>query len=225
MAKVVKKSILDARCTILAPEAMVINLKIGIMEYDVYEKSERLIKYWWMSLIIGFASAAVGFIVLVQPATSYFTFALWLGVVVIISGITGLVQSLGSKSQLVHRGWLIIASGLDIIIGLLLFNSMLSAAVMPIILGVWLLYRGCAMLAQGFDLRNYGIRDAGWVIFYALVIIAISIAVLWMPSTLGVEAVILFVAIAFIAYGVSMVSLGFRLWDIHRRARSLGSEV
>lgn len=195
------------------------------MESDIYEKTERLIKHWWLSLVVGIAAIAVGFIVLVHPAESYLTLALWLGVVVLISGITGLVQTFSTKNYFVRRGWLILASVADIIIGILLmFNSLLSAVAMPILLGVWLLYRGCAMLAQGFDLRSYGVKDAGWVIFYAAVIIAIAITVIWMPSTLGVEAVILFVSIAFIAYGVSMTSLAFRLWDIHRRAKQLGSE-
>lgn len=195
------------------------------MESDFYAKTERLIKHWWLSLVVGLAAVAVGFIVLVHPAASYYTFAVWLGVVVFISGIAGLVQSFGTKNYFVRRGWLMLAAVADIIIGLMLmFNSLFSAVVMPILLGAWLLYRGCAMLVQGFDLRSYGVRDAGWVIFYAAVVMAIAIAVLWMPSTLGVGAVVLFVAIAFITYGVAMVSLGFRLWDIHRRARSLGSE-
>lgn len=195
------------------------------MESDIYEKTERLIKHWWLSLVVGIAAVAVGFVVLVHPAESYYTFALWLGIVVFLSGIAGVVQALSTKNYFVRRGWIVLAAVADIIIGIvLMFSSMLSAVAMPILLGVWLLYRGCAMLAQGFDLRSFGVRDAGWVIFYAVVIIAIAIAILWMPATLGVEAVILFVAIAFITYGVSMVSLGFRLWDIHRRARQLGSK-
>lgn len=195
------------------------------MESDIYEKTERLIKHWWLSLVVGIAAVAVGFVVLVHPAESYYTFALWLGIVVFLSGIAGVVQALSTKNYFVRRGWIVLAAMADIIIGIvLMFSSMLSAVAMPILLGVWLLYRGCAMLMQGFDLRSFGVRDAGWVMFYAAVIIAIAIAILWMPATLGVEAVILFVAIAFITYGVSMVSLGFRLWDIHRRARQLGSK-
>lgn len=195
------------------------------MESDIYEKTERLIKHWWLSLVVGIAAVAVGFVVLVHPAESYYTFAIWLGIVVFLSGIAGVVQALSTKNYFVRRGWIVLAAVADIIIGIvLMFSSMLSAVAMPILLGVWLLYRGCAMLVQGFDLRSFGVRDAGWVIFYAVVIIAIAIAILWMPATLGVEAVILFVAIAFITYGVSMVSLGFRLWDIHRRARQLGSK-
>lgn len=59
------------------------------MESDIYEKTERLIKHWWLSLVVGIAAVAVGFVVLVHPAESYYTFALWLGIVVLLSGIAG----------------------------------------------------------------------------------------------------------------------------------------
>ena len=94
---------------------------------------------------------------------------------------------------------------------------------MPTLLGFWLLYRGATMLVQGFDLRDYGIRDAGWVIFYAALIIALAVAILWLPMTFGLEAVILFIAIAVIAYGISTISLSYRLWEVHRHARAIQS--
>ena len=194
------------------------------MKNEYQESTERLIRHWWLSLIGGVVLIAIGFIVMVNPATSYYAFATWLGFAVMLSGILNLLQSLSSENSYVRNGWLILASVVDIIIGILLiFNTLISAFAMPIILGVWLLYRGAAMLSQGIDLRSHGIRGGGWIIFYAIIVIAISIAVLWMPMTLGVEAVVLFVAIAFVSYGIAMVSLGFRLWDVHRQARRLGA--
>ena len=195
------------------------------MKNEYSERAERLIRQWWLSLIGGVVLIAIGFIVMVNPVESYFAFAMWFGFAVMLSGILTLLQGLSSKNRYVHSGWLILASVADIIIGILLmFNTLLSAFAMPILLGAWLLYRGSAMLVQGFDLRNNPVRGGGWIIFYAAIVIVIAIAVLWMPGTLGVEAVVLIVAIAFVSYGISMVSLGFRLWDVHRQAKRLGVE-
>lgn len=190
-----------------------------------YEQSEYLINRWWLSLLIGIMAIAIGFIVLVNPVGSYYTFALWMGLAILLSGVMGLVQSLTSQNYFVRRGWLVLASVADIFIGIiLLFNSLLAEMILPLLLGFWLLYRGCVMLAQGFDLRSYGRRDAGWVIFYSIIVIALGIAVIWLPSTLGSAVVILFIAIGFITYGVSIISLAFRLWEVHRHARALGSD-
>ena len=198
---------------------------IFIMTERQYEQSEYLINRWWLSLLIGIMAIAIGFIVLVNPVGSYYTFALWMGLAILLSGIMGLLQSLTSQNYFVRRGWLVLASVADIFIGIiLLFNSLLAEMTLPLLLGFWLLYRGCVMLAQGFDLRSYGRRDAGWVIFYSIIVIALGIAVIWLPSTLGSAVVILFIAIGFITYGVSIISLAFRLWEVHRHARALGSD-
>lgn len=198
---------------------------IFIMTERQYEQSEYLINRWWLSLLIGIMAIAIGFIVLVNPVGSYYTFALWMGLSILLSGIMSLLQSLTSQNYFVRRGWLVLASVADIFIGIiLLFNSLLAEMILPLLLGFWLLYRGCVMLAQGFDLRSYGRRDAGWVIFYSIIVIVLGIAVIWLPSTLGSAVVILFIAIGFITYGVSIISLAFRLWEVHRHARALGSD-
>ncbi|MBR5865378.1 MAG: DUF308 domain-containing protein [Alistipes sp.] len=195
------------------------------MRNDYSERSERLVGYWWLSLIAGVVLIAIGFIVMVNPAESYFSFATWFGFAVMVTGVLTLVQGLSSNNRYVRRGWLILASIADIIIGIILvFNSLVSAFVMPVLLGAWLLYRGIAMLMQGVDLKSHNVRGSGWLIFYSAIVIVVAIAVLWMPVTLGVEAVILFVAIAFVSYGVSMITLGFRLLDVHRYAKRLGAD-
>ena len=195
------------------------------MKNDYSERSERLVGYWWLSLIAGMVLIAIGFIVMVNPAVSYFSFATWFGFAVMLTGVLTLIQSLTSDNRYVRRGWLILASIADIIIGIILiFNFLVAAFVMPILLGAWLLYRGTAMLMQGVDLKSHSVRGSGWLIFYSVIVIIVSLAVLWMPATLGVEAVILFVAIAFVSYGVSMVTFGFRLLDVHRYAKRLGAE-
>ena len=189
-----------------------------------YEKTEYLIKRWWLSLLTGILAVVVGFIILVNPVTSYYIFAIWLGAAIFVSGIFGLIQSINSKNYFVRRGWLIVANIADIVIGLILmFNAIISEVFMPALLGFWLLYRGAVMLIQGFDLRDYGIRDASWVVFYAALIIALAVAILWLPMTFGIEAVILFIAIAVIAYGISTISLSYRLWEVHRHARAIQS--
>lgn len=195
------------------------------MNQSNYEKTEYLIRRWWLSLFVGLVSMCAGFVVLINPVASYYTFAIWLGLAILLSGVFGLIQSLSSKNYFVNRGWLMLASAADVVIGIiLLFNALIAQMFMPVLLGVWLLYRGATMLVQGFSLRSYGIKDAGWVVFYAALIVALAIAVLWLPMSFGIEAVIIFVAIAFVAYGISTISLAYRLWEVHRHAKALGSD-
>lgn len=168
--------------------------------------------------MVGIASLVVGIMVVLNPVESYFALALWLGIAILISGVFSLVEAITTHSRYVRRGWVIVASVCDIIIGIvLMLNFLLSAEMLPILFGVWLLYRGFITLAQGITLRSSGGRDAGWVIFTSVLVIAISLAILLLPQTIGVASVVIFVAIALMAYGISRISLGFRLSAMDRR--------
>lgn len=192
------------------------------MRESIYDRSQSVISQWWLAAIIGIVAVAVGFIVLVNPIASYLTAAVWLGIAIFVSGIMSLIISLSSNNIVVRRGWAIFASIIDVIIGvLLMFNILFTASIMPIIFGIWLLYRGAVSLMQGLDLKRFNVSDAGWMIFGSVVMLVIAIVVLWLPETIGVEAVILFLALAFIVYGVSMISYAFRLLYIHRRAKEM----
>ena len=211
-------------CRSTVVETDVVKQNCATMTNYDYEKTEYLIKRWWLSLIVGICAIVIGFLILVNPVSSYYIFAIWLGAAIFVSGLFGLMQSYSSKNYFVRRGWLIAANVADIIIGLiLLFNAIIAEIFMPTLLGFWLLYRGASMLVQGFDLRDYGIRDAGWIVFYAALIIALAVAILWLPMNFGIEAVILFVALAVVAYGISSISLAYRLWEVHRHAKAIQS--
>ncbi|MBE6202113.1 MAG: hypothetical protein E7135_00410 [Rikenellaceae bacterium] len=192
------------------------------MNNSILEKDERMISQWWLAAIVGIVAIGIGFIVLVNPIESYLTAAVWLGVAIFVSGVMGLILSIASKNIAVRRGWAIAASIIDILLGLMLmFNILFTVAILPLIFGIWLLYRGAISLMQALDLRGLGVDDTGWMIFGSVVMIVISFVVLWLPETLGAEAVILFMAMAFMIYGVSMIAYAFRLAALHRRAKEL----
>lgn len=191
---------------------------LRIMANEIYESESAQVKYWWLSVLVGIASLVVGFLILVNPIESYFVMAMWLGIVILFTGVFSLVEAFTSHSRYVRRGWLVLASICDIIIGIvLMLNFLLSVAIIPVLFGIWLLYRGFVTLAQGITLRSSGVRDAGWVIFSSVVVIAISLAVLFVPEIIGVAAVVIFVAIALMAYGISRISLGFRLATVDEK--------
>lgn len=208
-----------------AVERTIFAIKEIIMKESIYEKDESMISQWWLAALVGVVTLGIGFIVLVNPIVSYLTAAVWLGVAIFVSGLIGLVLSISSSNVVVRRGWAIFASIVDIILGIILmFNLLFTISVLPIIFGVWILYRGATSLMHALDLRDLGVDDTGWIMVGAILMIIIGIVVLWLPETLGVEAVILFLAIAFMSYGVSMVAYAFRLAAVHRRAKSLNGE-
>mgnify|MGYP001103262759 FL=1 len=81
-------------------------VKTVIMNNETYEKAEYAIRRWWLVLLTGLLSTAVGIIVLINPASSYFAFSLWLGIAIFVSGVMMLTVSLSSRNVIVRRGWI-----------------------------------------------------------------------------------------------------------------------
>lgn len=186
------------------------------------QSSEQPIGRWWLSIIVGLVSIAAGVIVFINPVASYLAVAIWLGVAIFLSGIFNLVQCFSTDNSFVRNVWVVIAAIIDIIIGVaLMFNTLFAVVMLPILFGIWLLCRGGVMLIQGLDLRSYRIRNAGWVIFCSIVMIAISFVVLLLPESFGAGAVILFIGIAFVAYGVAAIALGFKLYEVSEKMKEI----
>lgn len=202
-------------CYLLHDSCSVTPIKVYIMKNNNSKTYEQPIGRWWLSIIVGLVAIAAGVVVFINPVASYLALAIWLGVAVFLSGVFNLVQCFSTNNSFVRNVWVVIAAIIDIIIGVaLMFNTLFAVVMLPILFGIWLLCRGGVMLVQGLDLRSYRVRNAGWVILGSIVMIAISFVVLLMPESFGVEAIVLFIGIAFMAYGISSVALGFKLYDL-----------
>ena len=192
------------------------------MENNYSKTSEQPIGRWWLSIIVGLVAIAAGVIVFINPVASYLAIALWLGVAVFLSGIFNLVQCFSTNNSFVRNIWVVIAAIIDIIIGVaLMFNTLFTVVMLPILFGIWLLCRGGALLIQGLDLRGFYVRNAGWVIFGAVIMIAASFVVLLMPESFGVDVVVIFLGVAFFAYGISAIVLGFKLYDVSEKMKGI----
>ena len=192
------------------------------MENNVTSYSEQPIGRWWLSIIVGLVAIAAGVIVFINPVASYLAIAMWLGVAVLLSGVFNLVQCFSTDNSFVRNVWVVIAAVIDIIIGVaLLFNTLFTVVMLPILFGIWLLCRGGVLLIQGMDLRGYRVRNAGWVIFGAVIMIATSFVVLLMPESFGVDVVVIFLGVAFFAYGISAIVLGFKLYDVSEKMKGI----
>ena len=192
------------------------------MENNVTSYSEQPIGRWWLSIIVGLVAIAAGVIVFINPVASYLAIAMWLGVAVLLSGVFNLVQCFSTDNSFVRNVWVVIAAVIDIIIGVaLMFNTLFTVVMLPILFGIWLLCRGGVLLIQGMDLRGYRVRNAGWVILGAVIMIATSFVVLLMPESFGVDVVVIFLGVAFFAYGISAIVLGFKFYDVSEKMKGI----
>lgn len=174
------------------------------------DKYHGCFKYWWLSLILGIIFLGLGILTFIFPFTSYLTMSIIFGITILISGIFYIVMS--TTRSMKGRGWLIISGLIEIVLGILLtLWPGLTAAILPYVLGFWLMFKGFTLIGIGSDMSDIKGSGWGWTIAWALGIIVCAFIILIYPLVFGMEAVILWVGITLLVGGGSLISFSVNL--------------
>ena len=182
------------------------------------EQFNSLTRYWWALLILGIAIFIVGILIFVYPGESYVGMSALFAVLMLMSGIIGLIISFTEK-YMVARGWNAVLAALEVVLGIILIsNPAISAAVLPIVLGIWLLFRGMSMIGIASEMRHFNISGMGWTICLGILLIICSLFILFQPL-FGFVAVVAWVGAAFLIAGVAIAVFSFQLFGIQNRLK------
>ncbi len=183
------------------------------------ERSKQAVRYWWLMLLIGIALLVLGILVFVYPAQSYVSMAVIFGWAMLAAGILETVISTANDHFVTGRGWMLASGIIQIILGLILiFNVALSAAMLPIVLGFWLLLRAFATIGLGGDMRALEVSGSGWTIVSGVLLLICALWMLFQPLVFGTTVVIVWVGIALLLAGIAAITLSLQLHAAHRCA-------
>lgn len=185
--------------------------------FDLYNRAVEPVKHWWMYLIIGILALVLGVFMMASPAITYELLTLLTGIALIIFGIIQLIVAMLSKNFFVSRAAAIIGAVLDIVLGVLLSaNPGIAAITLPLILGMWMLYKSFMLISYAGDLKGFKVRGYGFTMFCGIVLLLLAVMILLRPITIGMMTVAIYVALSFIIYGLSEIVSAFRLKSIHK---------
>lgn len=181
------------------------------------ENSKRAVRYWWLLLIVGIVLLAAGILTFVYPAQSYLSMAVLFGWLMLFAGVMEVVLSSTSRHFVTGRGWMLAGGIIEIVLGIILiFNVALSASVLPVVLGFWLLMRGFSAIGLGGDLNALSVPGSGWTIFSGILLVFCSLWILFQPLVFGTAAVVAWVGISLLFAGIAACSLSMQLHRAHR---------
>lgn len=183
---------------------------------DLYERAMEPVRHWWMYLLIGVLALILGIFMLASPVLTYELLTLLSGMALIVFGIIQLVVALLSKNFFVSRAAAVIGAVLDIVLGVLLAaNPGVAAITLPLILGMWMMYKSFMMISYAGDLKGFKIRGYGFTMFCGIVLLILAVMILLRPITIGMMTVAIYIALSFVIYGLSEIVSAFRLKSIH----------
>lgn len=185
-----------------------------------YERYRNPMRNWWVSLVLGIIFLAVGVAVFFHPGESYVALAFVFGVMVLVSGIMQVYVGVDTPAQS-GKGWLIAAGIIEVLLGILLFLLPgVLVAMLPFILGFWLMFRGFTAIGVASDMMAYGVRGGGWTIFFAILLIICSFLVIINPI-IGAGAIVIWLGVSLVIAGISLIAFAFYLNSVRRQLKKL----
>ncbi len=132
---------------------------------------KNLLNPWWSNLIQGIIFILISFIIFSNPIAFLETIALWMGIMVFLSGLSGIAFYFVSKSE--DKSLMSLSASIVIaLLGLSMISRMLiTVKAITIIFGVLVLITGINILYGSFQARK-------------------SFKFWWLPSIFGVLAIV-----------------------------------
>ena len=159
---------------------------------------------------------ALGIWMLAAPVSSYFSLSLLFAFGMIFAGIFETTFAISNHRRLHGWGWTLSGGLIDIFLGSYLLNfPLLTMVVMPIIMGLWMLFRGFMAISSSIELRAYGVLDWVWLLLTGILIVILSVLIIGDPF-FGDINIVVWAAFAFLLSGVFRIFLSLQLRGLVR---------
>ncbi len=183
---------------------------------NLVRRASRVVRYWWLLGIAGLLCIIAGVAVFIFPIQSYVALSIIFGALVLLVGAAQLIVASSSSNYLAMKGYWVVGGVLDILLGIFLcIYPNVTLMLLPIMMGIWLLYHSFMTLAFGGDMENFGLSGSGSTIFGGVLLLILSIMVLINPFGAGVATVLVLTGVGLIVLGWLLCTLSMKLRNIH----------
>lgn len=166
-------------------------------------------RYWWTVMLVGIMMIVCGMVYWLLPVQGYIVAAILFGWMLIGTGVVQLVISTG-KNRPKGWGWWLIGGILNIFIGFMLVDRVeLAELMLPYFLAIIFIYWGVMYIIESILLRPY---KYWWIkLLNGLLMMFIGFFFIGAGYLEDMVMVSTLVALAFIYWGITLVSTSFEL--------------
>jgi uncharacterized membrane protein HdeD (DUF308 family) len=180
-------------------------------------RASRVVKMWWLLAIAGLLCVLAGIAVFVFPIQSYMALSIIFGVLVLLVGAAQLIIASSSSNYLAMKGYWVVGGVLDILLGIFLcIYPNVTLMLLPVMMGIWMMYHSFMILAFGSDLENFSISGSGGTIFGGILLLILSVMVLINPFGAGVATILVLTGVGLMVFGCLLCWLSMKLRTIHK---------
>ncbi len=183
---------------------------------NLTKRAGRAVGHWWLIMIAGILAIVAGILVFAFPLESYVTISIIFGILMLMTGAAKLIAASTSSNFFMMRGYVIVGGVVDLLLGLFLcIYPGVTLVLLPIMMGLWMMYNSFMMIALAGDFDTFGIPGAGWIIGGSIVLLVLSILVLVNPFSAGIATVIILAGVGLVVLGCLICALSLKLKTVH----------
>ncbi len=184
---------------------------------NLTKRAGRAVQHWWLIMLAGLLAIAAGIAAFVFPLESYVTLSILFGVLMLLTGAAKLIAASTSSNFFMMRGYVIVAGVVDLLLGLFLcIYPGVTLVLLPVMMGLWMMYNSFMMIALAGDFETFGIPGAGWIVGGSILLLVLSILVLVNPFSAGIATVVVLAGGGLIVCGSLVCALSLKLRDVHK---------
>jgi uncharacterized membrane protein HdeD (DUF308 family) len=175
----------------------------------VYEETREATWGWWVLVLVGLISVIAGIVCIAKPDNSLATLAVIIGIFVLVDGIFTIVVSFTTTQ---NRGLIATLGVLSVVVGVLLIRHPIGGVTaVALILGIWLIAAGVVRFIAVFEFPGHRF----WRLLVSLALMIAGIVIV-SDKNIGYATLALIAGLGFIAYGLTMIALGWALHTIRQ---------
>ena len=177
---------------------------------NVISEFKGTAKNWWVFILTGILFIIGGIWIFKTPVGSFVGLATFFSILILISGIFGIIFAFTNKDW----GWHVVGGILNVIIGVMLLSYPgMTVVLFSLFVGFWLMFSGFGTISISLDLKQNGASNWGWVMFFGILITIFSFMAIMNPI-LGAGYLVYTLAFGLIFLGIANFSFAMELRKI-----------
>lgn len=176
-------------------------------------------RYWWNTFFSGLLFIGLGLWISFSAQKTYLFLSLLLASGLFLTGLFESLFSLFNQKAIGNWGWMLAGGLIDLAMGVYLMAfPLLTMVLMPMLIGLWMLFRSFMTASCPVNLKVAGIWDWIWLLATSIVLILPSLVILVNPF-FGWVNVVLCTGMAFIIAGIFRLYFSQQLRRLNQAKR------
>ena len=158
----------------------------------------------WQLIVAGVLFILLGLVCAFFPGLTLASIAFMVGAAFVVSGVVNIATFIRDRELLGFSGWILAYGILDVLIGgMFVIHPFAFAAVLPWVIGAFVLVFGAYEVVAAFMIKRSGLPLWGWMLVSGIISIVIGFLFFYLPEMLA-----LFIALFALLRGVDLIVVG-----------------